>query len=121
MRGAISAVCAVEDLESIKPVISRKIWRMAKYSLHSDEEDLRSFRGLETLHLILQRSKDKVNWTVHGLDVLSFIMVVRVGETVSIRHRVLGDKAMCFARGKESPNAVHEGPRHLYIWLVRLA
>ena len=52
VRGAISAVRALEELEWIEPIISKKLWRMAKYSLPGEDDDRRTFRGLETLQLI---------------------------------------------------------------------
>ena len=54
VRGAISAVRAVEDMEWVEPIGSKKLWRMAKYSLPGDDDDRRTFGGLETLQLISQ-------------------------------------------------------------------
>ena len=102
VRGAISAVRAVEDVEWVKPITSRQIWRMAKNLLPSDKEDRRAFGGLETLQLISQGYKDRVDWTFYRLTVLSFVGVLRVGETVPIRRRGLGDEAMCFQGVKNS-------------------
>ena len=79
VRGATSTVRALED-------------RMAKYSLPREDDDRRTFGGPETLQLISQGCKDRVDWSA----VLSFVGVQRVGETISVRRRGLGNDAMCF-------------------------
>ena len=96
VRGAITAVRAVEDMEWVKPIVSMKLWRMAKYLLPGDSDDRWTFGGLETLQLISQGCKDRVHWTFYGLAVLSFVGVLCVGQTVSVRRRGLGEDAMCF-------------------------
>ena len=102
VRGAISAVRAVEDMEHVEPTISRKLWHMANYSLPGDEGYQRTFGGLETLHIISQGCKDRVDWSFYGLAVLSFVGVLRVGGTVSVRRRGFGEDTMCFRGVKNS-------------------
>ena len=52
VRWAINAVRAVQGMEWLEPIVSRKLWRMAKYSLPGDNDDRRTFGGLGTLQLI---------------------------------------------------------------------
>ena len=84
VRGAIGAVRALEGMEWIEPIISKKLWRMAKYSLPGEDDDRRTFGGLETLRLNSQGCKDRVDWSFYGLAVLSLVGVLRVGEAVSV-------------------------------------
>ena len=75
---------------------------MAKHSLPGEDDDCRMFRGLETLQRLSKGCKDRVDWSFYGLAVLSFMGVLRVGETVLVRQRGIGDDAMCFRRVKNS-------------------
>ena len=50
--GAINVLRAVQDMEFVEPIVSRKLWRMAKYSLLGDDDGRRTLGGWETLQLI---------------------------------------------------------------------
>ena len=102
MRLAFNAAHAVQYMECLEPIVSRKLWRMAKYSLAGDDHERWTFGGPGTPHLISQGCKGRVKWSFYVLAVLSFVGVLRVGETVSMRRRVLGEDTICFMGVKTS-------------------
>ena len=66
--------------ERIKPIMSKKLWFMANYSMLGEDDDRLTFGGLETLQLISQGCKDRVDWSFYGLTVLSFLVSCAVGR-----------------------------------------
>ena len=83
MRGAISAVRALEDLGWIDGVVLARHWRMAKSTIRNTEEQ-RPYGGPEALSVLAQSCRTKEQWSGFALAVLSFTCLWCVGEAAGV-------------------------------------
>ena len=105
MRGAISAVRALEDLGWVSGVVQPRHWRMAKSTIRNTEEQ-RPYGGLEALSVLAQSCRAKEQWTGNALAVLSFTCLWRVGEASGVRRRGMEDEAVWFRCNKNGDKVV---------------
>ena len=105
MRGAISAVRAVEDLGWIAGVVQARHWRMAKSTIRNTEQQ-RPYGGLEALSVLAQSCRTKEQWSGFALAVLSFTCLWRVGEAAGVRRRGIEDEAIWFRCNKNGDKVV---------------
>ena len=105
MRGAISAVRALEELGWIKGVVRPRHWRMAKSTIRNTEEQ-RPYGGLEALSVLPHSCRTKEQWSGFALAVLSFTCLWRVGEASGVRRRGMEDEAVWFRSNKNGDKVV---------------
>ena len=83
LRGAVSALRALEEMGWLPEFVTGRVWRCAKWT--TSQAVARPYAGPEELRAFVMVCDGRAHWTVYGMAVLSLNCLLRVGEEVPIK------------------------------------
>ena len=106
LRGAVSALRALEETGWLPKFVSGRVWRCAKWA--TSQAVLRPYARLEELRAFAMACDGKAQWRVYGMAVLSFSYLLRVGEATPIRRGGSHSLGLGFHTAKCDPHFVRQ-------------
>ena len=104
LKGAVSAMCALEETGWLPEFVTGRVWRCAKWA--TSQAVARPYAGLEEVRSFARACDGRAQWTAYGMAVLSFMCLLRVGEAASMRRGGSSGRDLGFHTFKCDPHFV---------------
>ena len=104
LRGAVSALRALEEMGWVPGFVISRVWRCAKWT--TSQVVVRPYTRLEELRAFAMACDGRAQWTVYGMPVLLFTCLLLVGEAAPIRTGGSRSRGLGFCTVKCDPRFV---------------